>query len=457
MKDVVESLLAKGEGARTEFKSRVPRRDVLGQVLCSFANTGGGTMVIGVGDKGDVVGVPDAQSVTESLGRDAAQILSPPMSISATVVKVKGKDIVLVDVPEGADKPYTFGRKIYVRKAERSEQADVEALRDLLNSMPRFEVRWERRAAAGVQLTDLDMQEIDSVTASAQDLFGYPFQPNAATIAKLEALNLASHGQLHNGAVVLFAREPQRRFPQTRIRAIRFGDEEERQVLDNKVFEGHAFKLLQDAVQFIQSHTPVTADISGRDLRRDDQSGIPMVAVREALLNSVQHRDYEAYDGSIIIKISPTTISIWNPGGLPKGMTIGELKRVHYSRPRNPDIAHVFFLRGYVERVGSGTGRILTSLRSVGLPDAEWETVSEGLQINLKHGRSGGVNERQQALLDHLAEADAITVTEYLKRFGHGVTARQARIDLGDLVKKRYLVRRGSARSTRYERTAKKR
>jgi ATP-dependent DNA helicase RecG len=457
MKDILNSLLAKGEGPQAEFKSRVPPRAVLGQVLCSFANASGGTLVIGVGDKGEVIGVSEAQVVAESLGRDAVQILSPPIPVTASVAKVKGKDIVLVDVPEGADKPYTFGRKIFIRHGDRSEQADVETLRTLITSMPRFEIRWERRIAVGVQQSDLDVREIEGVAASAQNAFGYSFPPSNLQIAKLEALNLASNGQLHNGAVVLFAREPQRRFPQTRIRAIRFADEEETRILDNKVFEGHAFKLLQDAVQFIQSHIPVTAVISGGSLGRSDQPGIPMVAVREALLNSVQHRDYEAYDGSIIIKLSPSAISIWNLGSLPAGMTVDELKRVHYSRPRNPDIAHTFFLRGFVERVGSGTSRILTALRSAGLPDAEWETISGGLQIVLRYTRVSGINERQRTLLERLGEGDAITVAEYLKRFGAGVTARQARIDLGDLTKKGFLVRRGSARSTRYERTARKR
>jgi len=414
-------------------------------------------MAIGVGDKGEVVGVAEATSIAESLAREAAQILSPPISASAVVAKVADKEIVLVDVPEGPHKPYTFDRRIFVRRGEKSEQADIQTLRTLFSLMPRFEVRWERRIAAGVQLPDLDASEIDRVVSSAQSVFGYSFPHRGIPIGNLERLNLASNGQLHNGAIVLFAREPERRFPQTRIRAIRFEDDEETRVLDNKVFEGHAFKLLQDAVHFIQSHITVTGAIGGRSFQRGDRPGIPMVAVREALLNAVQHRDYEAYDGSIIIKVTPACISIWNPGGLPEGMTVGELKRVHYSRPRNPDIAHVFFLRGLVERVGSGTSRILTALRSASLPDAEWESVSGGLQITLRIVRVGAtINERQRALLASLPEGKAITVAEYSGRFGQKVSARQARTDLVDLVRKGFLIRQGSARSTRYERTAKK-
>ncbi|MBI4469139.1 MAG: hypothetical protein HY650_07450 [Acidobacteria bacterium] len=340
-----------------------------------------------------------------------------------------------------------------MRKGERSELADVEGLRKLLTDMPRFEVRWERRLVGDVAESELDAVEIEKVVSSAQRLFGYPFPPDAPKISRLEVLNLTSHGQLHNGAVVLFGREPHRRFPQTRVRAIRFTDQAQRDIQDNKVFEGHAFKLVDAAEQFILSHVPVTGRITDARLERGDQPKLPRMAIREALLNSVQHRDYESYDGSIIINITPTRLSIWNPGSLPEGLTIKELKGVHYSRPRNPDIAHAFFLRGLVERVGSGTSRILTALREAGLPDAEWQTVSGGLEIVFGRRPSTEINERQQDVLAHLASGESITLSEYTLRFAGGVSARQARADLSELVKKGLLAKRGSARSTRYERT----
>ena len=457
MNEFVNKLLKKGEGEQTEFKERVPQRGVLGQTLCSFANASGGTIVIGVGDDGKIVGVPEAESVAESLSRDAAKILSPPASVSVNVVEVKGKGILLVDIPEGYDKPYTFGRQVYVRHGNQSELAEVGELRELLNEAPRFEVRWERRLAGGLNESGLDPKEIDRLITSAQEKFGYSFQSDARRMGQLEDLSFASHGQLHNGAVVLFGLHPQHPFPQTRIRAIRFADNDESRILDNKVFEGHAFKLLQDAVQFIQSNIQVSSTITDAGLDRGDQASLPLVALREAILNSIQHRDYESYDGSIIIKIAPTGISIWNPGVLPQGMTVQELKRVHYSRPRNPDIAHAFFLRGLVERIGSGTSRILSALRDADLPDAQWELVSGGLEIRLLLSQSGiEINERQQALLRHLAEGESTTLAKYAERFAEDVSDRQARADLGDLVKMRLIVKRGSARSTRYERTARK-
>jgi len=103
--------------------------------------------------------------------------------------------------------------------------------------------------------------------------------------------------------------------------------------------------------------------------------------------------------------------------------------------------------------VGSGTGRILAALREVGLPDAEWRSVSGGLEIVLSQARRGSdLNDRQQALLAGLAEGESITLRSYWEQFAADVSERQARADLSELVTRRLLTRRGTARSTRYER-----
>ena len=457
MNEFVRKLLRRKEGERIEFKQRVPPRGELGKVLCSFANGKGGTVVIGVDDGGRVVGVADAGSVAEALSRDAATILSPATPVSVNVIEVKATKILLVDIPEGADKPYTFGRQVYVRHGGQSRLAEIDELRELLTSASRFEVRWERRFAGGIiEESGLDRKEIDRLVTSARDKFGYSFPPDANRTGQLEVLDLASNGQLHNSAVVLFGLHPEQPFPQTRVRAIRFDDEAETLAVDNKVFQGHAFDLLSESVHFIHSNISVSSEISGPNLDRGDETGVPMVAVREALLNALQHRDYEAYDGSIIIKITPRGISIWNPGVLPEGMTVKELTRVHYSRPRNPDIAHAFFLRGMVERIGSGTSRILMALREADLPDAQWQVVSGGVEITLLLSRLGvELNERQRNALGSMSEGDTITSAEYREQFARSVSDRQARSDLNELIKRGLLVRRGSGKSTRYERTGK--
>jgi ATP-dependent DNA helicase RecG len=75
-----------------------------------------------------------------------------------------------------------------------------------------------------------------------------------------------------------------------------------------------------------------------------------------------------------------------DPGSLPEGTTIEDLAAGSVSRPPNPDIAHVFFLRGFVERVGIGTQRIVEECRAAGLPDPKWSLRAGGISLVLGRG-----------------------------------------------------------------------
>ena len=172
------------------------------------------------------------------------------------------------------------------------------------------------------------------------------------------------------------------------------------------------------------------------------------------MLNAIQHRDYEAFDGGISLELRPTNLEIWNSGALPEGMTVQDLKSKHPSRPHNPAIAHVFFLRGFVERIGSGSIRMVEECRDAGLPDPEWRLISGGISVLFRYGEmTDDLNERQRAILSSLASGEAITSGAYVERYN--ISERQARIDLSKLEDRGYLRRMGAGPTTQYERTSK--
>ena len=90
----------------------------------------------------------------------------------------------------------------------------------------------------------------------------------------------------------------------------------------------------------------------------------------------------------------PDRLEVTNPGPLPKGMTVAKLKRRHKSMPVNPLLAQAMYLRGYIERVGSGTGDIIERCREKGLPPPIWENEDDGLTVTLRRITSGSSEER---------------------------------------------------------------
>jgi ATP-dependent DNA helicase RecG len=242
------------------------------------------------------------------------------------------------------------------------------------------------------------------------------------------------------------------------MRLARFSGENEME--DSKVLEVHAFGAIEQAEDFIRRHVPIASTLTDR-IARDDSPAYPWLAIREALMNAVVHRDYSAFDGGISISIYQDRIEIWSSGELPNGMTVQDLKEARISRLRNPDIAHVFWLRGFIEAFGTGAARILAQCAQAGLPEPEWRVGSGGVRLTLRSSRTASaapaeLNARQRAFLEAASSGSRITVAEYSQRFAQSVSQRQARNDLSQLATWGYLRREGKGPSTGYVRTSRR-
>ena len=135
-------LIESGEGSDVEFKRQFSSPEKIAKEIIAFANTKGGYLLFGVDDNGDVVGVRSEKSELDEIIHAAHYLCDPPVKIIAENVHAGyGKDIVLIRVPESANKPHTLipfdssGRLVrtgpktgYVRVADKSMQASKETL-----------------------------------------------------------------------------------------------------------------------------------------------------------------------------------------------------------------------------------------------------------------------------------------------------------------------------------------
>jgi ATP-dependent DNA helicase RecG len=92
------------------------------------------------------------------------------------------------------------------------------------------------------------------------------------------------------------------------------------------------------------------------------------------LVNAFVHRDYTDFSGGLSVFIYPKRLEIWNSGELPEGITVKGLNTGHISVLRNPDIAHVLYLRGMMEKLGRGSVLIQKACVDRGLPKPEWKS-----------------------------------------------------------------------------------
>src|SRR5262245_16438696 len=99
------ALIAEGEGKQLEFKSGLPRDERAARTLAAFANTRGGTLLVGIGDRGEVLGAPHPRETARKLRAIASANVEPPVSIDVALVDVDGRPIVCCWVPLSASRP----------------------------------------------------------------------------------------------------------------------------------------------------------------------------------------------------------------------------------------------------------------------------------------------------------------------------------------------------------------
>jgi len=139
-----------------------------------------------------------------------------------------------------------------------------------------------------------------------------------------------------------------------------------------KSIEGPLHWVFEQAFAFIVRNTQTRAHFRKGTPQREDIPLYPEFAVREALINAFAHRDYTSPSGGIVIHLYPHRMEIWNSGSLPDGVTVETLSKGHISVLRNPDIAHVLYLRGLMEKAGRGSVQIIKACREAGLPAPTW-------------------------------------------------------------------------------------
>lgn len=181
----------------------------------------------------------------------------------------------------------------------------------------------------------------------------------------LEHLNLINSNGISNEALLLFGFDTYKFFPNASIKIVQFeGNDFKTKIVSRKDISGDLFQQVSDTFNYIFSILLISSKLI--DGIRNEDYEIPQVALREVILNAITHRDYSS-SASIQISIFKNRIEIWNPGKLPSEISIVDLKREHISFPRNPLIAEVFYLSGFVERFGTGTLDIIRACKRVGL------------------------------------------------------------------------------------------
>ena len=225
----------------------------------------------------------------------------------------------------------------------------------------------------GLTMEDVDDKKIAEFLkrARAAKKLTVPAEADAQWI--LEKLNAVSpDGRISNAAVLLFAKEPQRQFIASEVKCLQYwGNVVERPIPSYRICQGGLIQMIEEALAFVMSRIDHEVGMPGRNGVAPGRDELPELAVREAIVNAVCHRDYTD-NGSVQVMLFRDRLEIINPGPLPKGWTAERLLRTHESKSRNLTLAQALNWAGYVEKSGNGTESIVRRCLDAGLPKPEY-------------------------------------------------------------------------------------
>lgn len=332
------------ETEKVALKSIV-QEDIKKEIL-AFANCNGGTIYVGVSDHGEILGLEDIDASTLQISNMVRDSIKPDitMFIHYEALEYEGKSIIAIHIQRGSHRPYYLSKKglrpegVYIRQGYSSVPASDTAIRQMIKESDgdSFE---EMRSINQELSFDALKQEFETRKI--------PFAQ-----AQMQTLHIQSTDKLYTNLGLLLSDQ----CPYS-IKLAVFENDTETVFKDRREFSGSLMQQLHDIYDYIDFHNQVHA--SFHKLLRIDNRDYPEVAVREALLNSLVHRDY-SFHAATLISIYPHCMEFVTLGGLPTGLELADIK-LGISVCRNPHLADVFYRLQLIEAYGTGIKKIMDS------------------------------------------------------------------------------------------------
>lgn len=356
-------VLEEGEGYTLEFKQNVNAD--LSKELVAFANASGGRIFIGVDDANQVVGCEFSNALFSKIETMAAAC-DPPVAIF--IEKLPDQKIIVIHVPEGANRPHRCTKGFYLRNGASSQKMSTADITAFIRSEGKVRFDQQLRMDLDWEIT-LDQSRLDHFLSLAGITQKSDTQNLLLNLGAGDMKN--NQFYLNQTGMLFFAKEPALRQPFVNVVCALFKGSTKAYILDRKELTGNILENVEEALLFLKKHLQLRWEITRDSARRKEILELPEVALREAVINAVCHRDYFEQGAQVMVEIFDDRVEIHNPGGLPKGLPEKDFGK--RSVCRNPNMAALLLRCNYIEKMGTGIERIYDALKKENRPPVSIE------------------------------------------------------------------------------------
>lgn len=421
------------ESETVELKENVV--DDIKKEIIAFANCEGGVLYVGVSDDGEVVGIDNADEAMTKVSNMVRDAIKPDvtMFVHYEVMESDSKCIIAVNVQRGTNRPYYLAKKglrpegVYVRQGMSCVPATDISIRQMIKE------------------TDGDsfeeMRSLEQNLSFAATMKEFARRNVVFGVKQMQTLKMLNADRIYTNLAFLLSEQCIHT-----IKAAVFEGTDQSVFRDRREFSGSLMKQLYDVYDFIDMHNHIHATFD--KLHRIDTRDYPEVAVREALLNSLVHRDY-AFHASTLISIYADRMEFVSIGGLLPGITLDDVM-LGLSVCRNQNLANVFYRLQLIEAYGTGMHKIMGAYRDA-VKKPLVEVTEHAFKIvlpNINCIATVTVDGSEGKILELAKGSGSITRSDVEKQLE--ISASTASRLLRRMVEKGLLLQQGSARNTRY-------
>lgn len=392
--DKIKKLIAKDETRTLELKKTTGELYKGMETACAFLNSDGGWLIFGIAPSLKI----DGQNVTDNTRQEVGNALrkiEPAIDVEVQYVELPEKPdyyviAIYFDSNNFKNGPYSFdGRAFYKVESTTAlmpRQMYEERLK--LSNPRRFS--WENTPNPEITIDDIDAELLyqtlhDGIGSRRIHASAMTIQDPVKIMQKFGVAR--KDGVILNAANVLFGKEPSLLHSQCKIRLARFEGTDKRAFRDQTICEGNLFEQYDAVMDFCLKHLNLSGRMDSKF--RQDTLTVPFEAIKEATINMLCHRSWNAENATPSLAIYDDRIVFQNPGSFPLGMTWQDFVNDQIgSLPANPTIANVFYRRGTMEAWGRGIGLIMKSCSEQGLPAPEIKVVPPFVNLTIWFSQS---------------------------------------------------------------------
>lgn len=340
------------ENEQREYKETTSELNTALEDICAILNKhGSGELYFGIKDNGDVIGFQIGKNTEDDISRKIYDNIEPKIYPDINEIKLDGKSVIKVSF-HGAYRPYSVKGRHFIRVSDDSRIMSEQELVNFIRNID-YTNSWEDQMTE-YGFDDVDEEALMSFYEKAEKSGRLDFQIyNKENL--LRYLGLANEAHLNKAGYYLFGKKVN-----LNLKMSVLATEDKTTFLDLKQRKDNIYNLVDIAQSYIYQNIRWKAEISSE---RKDIPEIPENAIREIVVNSFAHAQYESITEHEI-NIYPNRIEIYNPGTFPNNLTpLDFVNSTRRSIIRNKLILDVLFRSKDVEKGGSGFKRVYSACK----------------------------------------------------------------------------------------------